>query len=194
MRAMNRRTWLFGAVLLAGCATWQKENFVKEQAGVYVYEMPVEQVWPQARAMLTEQGYTYRELPGRFLAVTEWKEENGSSEMGASFSRYMVEGQKIDDTHCRVRFLRNTMLSAPTGDMAMTSTERHAAQSTAAANAAAQGTAGRAGPAATAQGRAGRTATAAEGVRDLHAEWLLMQRVVPEDAEEIQDEADRRFK
>ncbi len=169
--------WLLGVALLAGCAAWQKESFIKEHAGNYVYEMPVEQVWPHVRAMLKEQGYTYRELPGRFLLVTEWKEENGASEMGASFSRYMVEGQEIDDTHCRVRFLRNSMTSAQTGDMTMTSTERHAARSTAAA----QGTSGRAG-------------TAASGARDLHAEWLLLQRVVPEDAKEIQDEAGRRFK
>ncbi len=177
----RRAAWLLGVALLAGCAALQRESFIKEQAAGYVYEMPIEQVWPHVKTMLKEQGYTYREAPGRFLLVTEWKEENGASELGASFSRYMVEGQKLDDTHCRVRFLRNTMTSAPTGDMTMTSTQRHAIQATASANAAARGTPGRAG-------------TAAAGARDLHAEWLLMQRVVPEDAEEIQDEADRRFK
>ncbi len=203
---MNRRLiWVLAlaAPLVAGCATMQKDTFIKEQAGDYVYAMPAAQVWPHVGAMLKEQGYSYREAPERFLLVTEWKEENGASSMAASFSRYMVEGQPIDDEHCRVRFIKNTMTSRPVGgDDVLTSQQRQAAQATGgrsigAADGSGGGPEGAAryeGSTATVQsGSMGRTGTAAAGVRDLNAEWLLIQRVAPEDAKEIQDEADQKF-
>ncbi len=203
MNRMLIRVWVLAVPLVAGCATMQKDAFIKEQAGDYAYAMPVAQVWPHVGAMLKEPGYTYREAPGRFLLVTEWKEENGASSIAASFSRYMVEGQPIDDEHCRVRFIRNTMTSQSAGgDAVLSSQQRQASQATGGRSIGApsegggpEGSASAEGATATIQsGSMGRTGTAAAGVRDLNAEWLLMQRVAPEDAKEIQDEADHRFR
>lgn len=168
---------LFGVALLSGCATRLREAFIQERAGEYVYELPVERVWPHVAALLDEQGYSFKQDLANGQLVTEWKEDMGASSIAASYTRYLVVAARLDGTHCRVQFLRFTRTQGGGAGGYDSSSARIAAATAQAAN------------------NAGgvRTRTASRS-RDLHAEWLLMQRVAPEDAEELRTAANARFR
>lgn len=166
----------FGAcvLLLAGCAAAQRESFIQQEVGEYVYERPASEVWPHAKALLEEEGYSYKEAPNGFLLATEWQEEMSGSKIAASFTRYLVEAVPLGPSRSRIRFLRNTMTMG--GGPGVVEGKRHVQDARAYA-----------------QGHfLGGTRTAA-GSRDLRMEWLLMRRAAPDDAAELQTVAEQRY-
>jgi len=173
---MCRLVTFFSVLLLTGCAGLQREGFIHEQAGDFIYDVPVEQVWPHVLTLIEEQGFSFREDRSRHLLTTEWREEMSSSSIAASFTRYLVEAVKLDASHTRVRVFRNSM--SMSGGPGVVEGRRYAEAARNYANAPASG----------------RLARSATGTRDLRMEWELLQRVSPTDAAELQQVAEARFR
>ncbi len=173
---MGRLAAITWWVLWTGCAGLQRDAFIHQQAGDYVYAVPVQTVWPHVLELIGEEGFSIREEPGRNLLTTEWREEMSSSTIAASFTRYLVEAVALDDGHTRVRIIRHSMTVG--GGPGFVDGDRHAAAARAYAN-----------PSPT--GRAARTSS---GARDLRMEWLLLRRVAPTDAAELQQLAEARYR
>jgi uncharacterized lipoprotein len=161
-------------LVLSGCAGVQRDTYIRERAGEYVYEKPAAEVIQGAAAMLKEQGYTVRIDPSGLLLMTEWKEEMGASQIASSFSQYMVRGLALDASNSRVQFYRINRSTSGGPNM----------ESTSARNASM-----------VQQGAHSMERSAQQGgARDLAAEFMLMQRLAPEDAKDLEAEATERFK
>lgn len=168
--------FLVAVVVLSGCAGLQRETFIHEQVGEYIYDRPITQVWPHVVGLMGEEGFSFKKHPTQYLLTTEWKEEMSSSSIAASFTRYLVEAVPLGEDHTRVRIMRNSMSMG--GGPGVVEGPRHVA----AARAYATPTNG------------GRNAAAASGTRDLRMEWELLKRAAPDDAAELQEVADGRFR
>lgn len=198
------------AVLLPGCATMQRENFVRERAGEYVYDKPLDEVWPHVRALLVAQGYVpvARSEPNQL--DTEWREETAGGSGATTWSRYRVVGSETGG-QSKVVFLKNTrsggsgMPAAPRDDLdnAGTGGEDKGTRKTATAGRYTQGE--REGGDADYDARpteetrpdslrAGTRKDPVTGTRDLAMEWLLLQRVAPEAASTIYSDAEAKFR
>ncbi len=101
-------------LLLPACAGLQHQmaanQYVSQQTLDHVYQRNLAEVWPYARQLLFEYGYSVRDTGEgmTFTAETEWRaEQNGSS-------RYLVQGFVLGDRACRVQFTR--VDSGPMGD------------------------------------------------------------------------------
>jgi hypothetical protein len=100
-------------VLLAGCAAQQRENYLRDRAAEHVYEQPLEDMWLRVKAVLENQGYSWREIPNRFILETEWK-ENGGGTLGHSYTRFLIEGMRVRSGGAILRVMRNDASSQPT--------------------------------------------------------------------------------
>ena len=91
-------------LLAFGCAAMRaasaRNAYIKEQTEKFVYDKPLEQVWPEARVMLFEAGYQVKDTgEGATTLETEWKYDSGSK------YRYLVMG--LDQGgKCQVRFTK----------------------------------------------------------------------------------------
>ncbi len=158
--------------LVTACAGPSRETFLQEKAGEFMFNKPLKEVWPHVKTLLREDGYSWQDNPSQAFIRTEFKEDTGSSAMSTSSTRYSVEGYAIDVGHSRVRIMRNSVAGAGTEGMG-----DPRAQATAYA-----------GP------NAGRAAGTASASRDLKMEWRLIQRASPEQAAQLEAEADAKFK
>jgi hypothetical protein len=161
---------LLAAVALAatGCAARQREAYIQDKAHEHVYRAPLAQVWPHARALLQEKGYSLREAPGGFEAQTEWLQTSAASSLGTTFQRYLVRGRERGPGLSSVEFYKMVRSESRGAD----NVDEHG---------------GRGGGMAT-------TAASNQSVLDLEMEWELLQRVDPEAAKAYQAEADQKFK
>lgn len=115
---MSRHAFPWGgavlaAVLLVGCAAQKQENYLRDRAAEHVYSQPLEEMWPRVKAVLQRQGYSWREMPNRFVLETEWK-ENGGGTLGHSYSRFLIEGMRLKNGGAVLRVMRNDASSQPT--------------------------------------------------------------------------------
>lgn len=115
---MSRHAFSWGSVVLAmalltGCAAQQRENYVRDRAAEHVYAQPLEEMWPQVKAVLDDKGYSWREIPQRFILETEWK-ENGGGTLGNSYTRFLIEGMRVRGGGAVLRVMRNDASSQPT--------------------------------------------------------------------------------
>jgi hypothetical protein len=97
--------WAVGlGALLAACGAHAPREAVVREGGVqWVYERPLGDVWPAARALLEERGYVVRPAGAGPLLQTDWKDEGDGRH-----SRYRVEGEALGPGSCVVRFERHT--------------------------------------------------------------------------------------
>ncbi|MDQ3265870.1 MAG: hypothetical protein M3Y59_19815 [Myxococcota bacterium] len=199
-----RTCGVLGLILLSGCAALQRESRAREFSAEHVYPRPLAEVWPHVIALLASQGYTAHLAAGDHVLETDWKQEvSGARESGA-WSRYVVVGKDGGDS-CVVRILKNTreVESAQRGS--------EAADDQVATN---DGGGGRsversiygtptdaAGPLRKDEEESGGIAAGrssgssshggkAAGIRDLHLEWLLIQRADPAGAAKIYSRAE----
>jgi hypothetical protein len=115
---MSRRAFPWGgavlaAVLLVGCAAQKRENYLRDRAAEHVYSQPLEEMWLRVKGVLQSQGYSWREMPNRFVLETEWK-ENGGGTLGHSYSRFLIEGMRLRNGGAILRVMRNDASSQPT--------------------------------------------------------------------------------
>ncbi len=91
-------------LLSLGCAMIRaaaaRDAYIEARTKKYVYDRPLEQVWPEARTMLFEMGFEVKDTgEGATTLETEWKQESGSR------YRYLVQGIRQGDK-CQVRFTK----------------------------------------------------------------------------------------
>ncbi|MCY1019365.1 hypothetical protein [Pyxidicoccus sp. MSG2] len=110
---MTRRLALLVAVGLAlgasGCATTRdpRKELLEGTGSHAVYKLPPEALLTQMRELLTEQGY--RTLPSSdpLYVHTSWKIA-GNIEVGANWSRVLVQAVRLEDGRTMVRAYRMT--------------------------------------------------------------------------------------
>jgi hypothetical protein len=92
-----------------GCAAMTaitRDTYIRDRTAQVVYPMPLEEVWPAARELLSEQGYNGIEAPGSYQYESEWREEMGPSRIAGTFTKYLVQGTRMPNDHCRVVFIK----------------------------------------------------------------------------------------
>jgi hypothetical protein len=112
---MARIFVLAAAVAISGCAAMQQDAAWRDRVSGHVYDQPLDAVWPQVQGLVTEQGYSFKEQPGKFILVTEWKEESQGSKSKITWTRILAQGVKVDDSRCLVRFMRHTTVADSIG-------------------------------------------------------------------------------
>jgi hypothetical protein len=183
------------AALSLACSGVQRDTFVRQKAAEYVYPLPVEKVWPHVRALMDEQGYSYREDGSGRALTTEWKEEMSTSRIAASWSRYLVEARTEGTTRTAIRFIRFSR-SAGGGDGALrepnqgiSTPQEEPIHDPGEGQMAAVDSASRGDPD-TRMGDLTRKSVsdrgANNGIRDTKFEWLLLQKVEPDVARGIE--------
>jgi len=108
MRVMGRRSAVaiaaMGfALLVSGCAAMRgmsaKHAYIEAETEKHVYQKPLKEVWPQARQLLFQAGYSVKDTDAS-NAETEWKVD------GTRRERLLVSGIDIAPTQCKVQFMR----------------------------------------------------------------------------------------
>jgi hypothetical protein len=173
--------------LLAGCAAQRREAFAKERAAEHVYQRPLEELWPVAKQLLKDEGYSWKEIPGQYVLATEWREEGGGAVV--SYTRYLVEGKKVTDAGSIIRFTKSTKSTQGTptesfGGGAPKQTQEGPNSNMLSMANSAQGQQGPLN-----QGVTG----AVQGTRDLTMEWQLLKRTDAARAAEIEGQALKEF-
>ena len=146
--------------LTTGCAASRREAYLHDKAGAHVYRKPVAEVWPKAKELLAEEGYSVMEAKGGFEMQTDWLMQGAPSSLGTSYARYLVRGIERGPGQCVVEFHRQNRV------------ESKAAHDTST------------GGSQDALGTDTNTLT-----RDYAMEWKLMQRADPEVAKGLEAEA-----
>jgi len=169
-------TWL----ALAGCSGTLRHNHQRDQAAHHVYRQPLAVIWPQVKALLREQGYSWKEAPGTFVLETEWRDAGGGTLGAAAASRYLVEAVSVASGGVLLRVMRGDRVTQATGvgyvqgTLGDPSTVRgREERSVAVSNANA----------------AGALPTRQTYARDLELELQLLQRIDPESAARLEAEA-----
>jgi hypothetical protein len=192
--SFGARIFLFGLAILgllaaSGCAASNRETFMRERAGEHVYERPMPEVWAAAKQLLTEDGYTGREVQGGWVYVTEWKDASGESSVGSRFTRYLVEGKELGPTRSIVRFTVVMRATGSTGAGAgNTEPSTHAGMAQLGGSGEAGSDPASAVPQPGSEGRGPKSALAT-GKRDLEMEWRLLKKLDPGKARNIEGEA-----
>lgn len=173
---------VLAAVLLVGCAAQKRENYLRDRTAEHVYSQPLEEMWPRVKAVLQHQGYSWREMPNRFVLETEWK-ENGGGTLGHAYSRFLIEGMRLRSGGAILRVMRNDASSQPTavsyaGTMAPINSTR--AANDAMVNAANSNT-------------TGMTPVQKRAYRDLELEWEFLQVIDPDAAAALETEAQTKY-
>jgi len=145
--------------LTTGCAANRRETYLQEKAGTHVYRQPIAEVWPKAKELITEEGYSVMEAKGGFEMQTDWMMQGAPSSLGTSYARYLIRGIEKGPGQCSVEFLKQSRV------------ESQAAHDT---------TTGKS---------EGPTADAGSLARDYALEWKLLQKVDPETAKAMEAEA-----
>jgi hypothetical protein len=147
--------------LTTGCASNRREAYLHDKAGTHVYRKPVAEVWPKARELLAEEGYSVMEAKGGFEMQTDWLMQGAPSSLGTSYARYLVRGIEKGPGQCVVEFHRQNRVQS------------QAAHDTSTGETAKEG-----------------IGTDSNSLaRDYAMEWKLLQRVDPEAAKSLEAEA-----
>lgn len=86
-------------VLLGACAPVGRGARLDERMRDYVYQRPLAEVLAEARAMLGEQRFRFREeeANGIHVVATEWLGEDEASAQAARWTRLLVIGKSLGD-------------------------------------------------------------------------------------------------
>jgi hypothetical protein len=88
----------------SGCASLRasgaRHRYVEQQTEAHVYDKPMSTVWPQARQILFEKGFSVKDTDAS-TAETEWLQKDQHRQ------RYLLSGTPVDDASCRIEFMRH---------------------------------------------------------------------------------------
>ncbi|WXH31225.1 hypothetical protein WA016_05201 [Myxococcus stipitatus] len=180
-----RRAWgvslaVVAWVLAAGCASSLRQNYMRDKAADHVYRKTLPDMWPGVKQVLKERGYSWKEMPGRFVLETEWLDSGGGTLGPASASRFLVEGLTLAQGGTILRVMRGNRLSQAVGSGYVTQ-ELATGNSTRAQEEQAQ--------ARESSTSSGVLPTQQSYARDLELELLLLQRIDPEAAAKLEVDA-----
>ena len=168
MNSSKRSPWSLSLVLLAvaslaaGCTASRREAYIQEKAGQHVYRKPLAEVWPEVRMLLKAKDLPLRESPGAYEISTDWHMVGAPSTLGTSYVRYLVRGRERAPAMCSVEILKQNRTESGESPVDARTGQRQ---------------------------QIGNNAT--NLVRDHELEWELMQRVEPESAQALRQEAER---
>ncbi|PTL80004.1 hypothetical protein [Vitiosangium sp. GDMCC 1.1324] len=171
MKSSSRSPWSLSLVVLAiatlavGCAASRREAYIQDKASQYVYRKPIAEVWPQVRMLLKEKDLPLRESPGGFEISTDWHPVGAPSSLGTNYVRYLVRGKQPTPAMCAVEIFRQNRTEAGQGPVDAQTGQRR---------------------------ELGTDTTNLQ--RDMEMEWELLQRVDPEGAKALRDEAQKTIK
>jgi hypothetical protein len=107
----------FLVLFLAGCATTRELPATREQklhqlAGRFIYDQPLQKIWPEARRLIVEAGYQPLESAEEYQLVTDWRDTISGS-LAKVWMRYLVWGEQLDSDRCIIRFARSQITYIP---------------------------------------------------------------------------------
>jgi hypothetical protein len=171
MNPSKRSPWTLSLVVLAvaslaaGCAAARREAYIQDKASQYVYRKSIGEVWPQVRMLLKEKDLPLREAPGAFEISTDWQMVGAPSTLGTNYVRYLVRGRQPSPTMCAVEIFKQNRTESGQGPVDARTGQRQSI---------------------------GNDTT--NLVRDVELEWELLQRVDPEGAKTLREEAEKSIK
>ncbi|MDY7225878.1 hypothetical protein [Hyalangium rubrum] len=149
--------------LSTGCAANRRDAYLHDKAREHVYRKPINEVWPEVKAMLAEEEFSIMEAQGGYELQTDWVMEGAPSSLGTSWARYLVRGIEKGPGQSAVQFHKQARVqSQPPND-------------------------GNTGYPAEGIGHAGTDSNTLS--RDHAMEWKLLQRVDAEAAKALEAEA-----
>ena len=189
-RALIVALALMAPLASTGCAAQNRETFMRESAGDYVYRRPLPEVFTAAKALLAEDGFTGREEQGGANFVTEWKGDGGDSSVSARFTRYLVRGQALGPSKSIIRFfIVQRSRSSAAGGINDPQASTHTGMSGLGTGEAEGGPA----PQSSQEGIGQKASISSNGQRDPSMEWRLLQKVEPAHANKIEADAFRQY-
>jgi len=150
--------------LTTGCAANRRETYLQEKAGTHVFRQPIAEVWPKAKELITEEGFSVMEAKGGFEMQTDWQMQGAPSSLGTSYARFLIRGIERGPGQCSVEFMKQTRI------------ESQAAHDTN-----------------TGKSMEGAGNASGSMSRDHALEWKLIQKVDPEAAKTLEAEAAQKF-
>lgn len=153
------------AAMATGCAASRRESYMQDKAHEHVYRMPLAELWPQARTLVTDKGYSLMENKGGYELQTEWLQTSAASSLGTTYQRYLLRGHERGPGQSSVEFIK------------MVRNETRAADGSDGAKV----------------GAVAQTTGANQAQPDLEMELELLKRVDAEAAKKYQDEAQQKF-
>src|SRR5262245_30734149 len=92
---------------LAGCAAPRpvdRAAFIREQMAAMVLPKAIDDVWPLARELLSEQGFNGVDDPGTLQYESEWREAVAPERFAGKLVRYRAQGIRLPESQSRVVF------------------------------------------------------------------------------------------
>jgi hypothetical protein len=86
-------------------ASGARHKYIETHVESYVYDKPLNVVWPEARQLLFVRGYSVKDTDAQ-SAETEWKVD------GSSRTRYLLTGTPVSDASCKVQLLEDTQFNS----------------------------------------------------------------------------------
>ncbi|AKF83317.1 hypothetical protein MFUL124B02_34125 [Myxococcus fulvus 124B02] len=101
--------------LLAGCSRSLRENYQRDKAAGHVYQRTLSDLWPEVKAHLKKEGYSWKEMPGHYVLETEWRDAGGGTLGPTSSSRFLIEGHMLPNGGSILRVMRGNRVSQAIG-------------------------------------------------------------------------------
>ena len=98
--------------LTSGCAANRREAYLQEKASGHVYRQPLSEVWPKAKELLVEEGYSLMEAKGGFEMTTDYMMQGAPSSLGTAYARYLVRGIEKGPGQCSVEFIKQSRVES----------------------------------------------------------------------------------
>ncbi|WP_375769788.1 hypothetical protein NR798_02570 [Archangium gephyra] len=99
---------------LSGCATVRQQPAF-EQMYEYTYARPLEEVWPEVRTFLSEQGYPLQESPGQYVMISDWVSALGDNRVASAGERIFVRGVQLNRANTQVLIYHQTRMTGLKG-------------------------------------------------------------------------------
>lgn len=98
--------------LSTGCAANRREAYLQDKAGTHVFRQPLAEVWPKAKEVLADEGYSVQEAKGGYEMTTDFQMEGAPSSLGTSYARFLVRGIEKGPGQCSVEFIKQARVES----------------------------------------------------------------------------------
>jgi hypothetical protein len=101
-------------VALSGCATLKHQAAI-EQMREYSYARPLDEIWPEVRKLVSEEGYPPMESPSQYVMISDWVTSFDGNRTASSAERIFVRGQQLNRANSEVHIFRESRMSGNKG-------------------------------------------------------------------------------
>jgi hypothetical protein len=95
--------------LSSGCATVQRQPAF-DQMYEYTYPRPMDEVWPEVRKFVSEEGFPPLESQGQYVLISDWVTSFNESRVASGAERIYVRGVPLNRVNSEVRIYRQTRM------------------------------------------------------------------------------------